>query len=335
LGRDPIVIKRHERPRMARLVADLLAREPFDLLQVEQIHLARLALAQRRLPLVVRAQNVESDLWAASAQHAPSPIGWLLRREARRMRAFEAEALRRADAVLALTADDAARLRQLAGRSVVVVPAPFPATLPAAPERLGGDPCVVLFGSGAWRPNRYGAAWFVDRVWPLVVASMPAAHLHLFTGTRVPPTAGLVSHRPPATPTVAFPEDAIQVVTPQVSSGVRMKILEAWARRNPVVTTPQGARGLSATARQALLIAEDPPSLARAIGRLHADSALRRQLIDEGHRALVRDHDPSEVAARLLDIYRETLIQREIRGSSGDDSVGDGSRGTKVRDAET
>lgn len=303
LGPLPMVVARHERPRLARRVDSLLQEERFEVLHVEQVHLVRLALENRRTAVVVRCQNVESALWAETARGSSGAPAWLLRREAARMRTFESKTLARADAVVTLSVEDALHLEQMSGRPVAVVPAPFPSTLPTAPKQLEGDPCLVLFGSGTWRPNREGAAWWTTTVWPRVAHALPQARLHIFTGTPVPASANVVVHAPPDRSLVAFPSNAIQVVAPTVSSGIRMKILEAWARGNPVLTTTAGARGLGATSGKELWIADEPSAIADAVRLLAGDAGLRRLLVEGGRRLLERNHDPAHVAQRLLAIY--------------------------------
>jgi len=65
-------------------------------------------------------------------------------------------------------------------------------------------------------------------------------------------------------------------------SGTRFKILEAWAARRAVVSTPLGAAGLSAIDGQHLLVRDDPQPFADAVIGLLADSSLRSSLVHAG-----------------------------------------------------
>ncbi|HSD29040.1 MAG TPA: glycosyltransferase, partial [Vicinamibacteria bacterium] len=111
LGRVPLTVTRHALPQLHARVAGLVERERFDVAHAEQLQaLGPLAEAERRrVPVVLRAHNVESDLWRAFARTAPL-VGPLLRREAARLAAWEGDAVRRVAATVALTAYDAARL---------------------------------------------------------------------------------------------------------------------------------------------------------------------------------------------------------------------------------
>jgi hypothetical protein len=288
-----------------RRVAALVRERRFDVVHVEQVQALAAARAAPGLPLLLRAQNVESDLWRAAA--VGSPWAPLLEREARRLAAFEGRAVAAADIAVALTAEDAARLGDLAGRPVEHLAAPFPDTLPAGPP-LPGDPAVVLF-AGGWRPNREGAAWFLRRVWPRVRTELPEARLHLFGAhdgaCDSEGAGGVETHPSPADSRDAFAAGAILAVPLAVASGVRMKILEAWARGIPAVATPQAAAGLEEGFAAALLRETAPAAFAAAVESLASDGYPREGLVSEGRRLLAHHHDPTAIGVRWLEIYRE------------------------------
>jgi len=281
-------------------VSDLLASAPFEVVHVEQPHGLAHALhgAARRIPVVLRAQNVESDLWTSAARRRP-----FLRWEARRVARYEAAAVRRASLTIALTPRDAARLGELSHRpdSVRHIAAPFPAQLPSAPP-LPGQPAVVLFGSRDWWPNRESTRWFVRDVWPLAQDALPQARLHLF-GIEGCDSGGIQCHPAPALSTEAFAEGSTLVVPLRAASGVRMKILEAWARGIPVVATPVAAAGLEVEDGRELLLARDGREFVAALVRLTRAGGAAAELVRMGRERLRRDHDPATVAAAIAEAY--------------------------------
>ena len=304
LARTPLTIVRHTLAAVTRRVAEHLRDDAFDLVQSEQVQALSSSAAafEKRLPVVLRAQNVESDLWAQSAGLA----SWrrpLLELEARRLAAWEGRAVRRCAATLALTAQDAERLETLAGTDAHVhhVPAPFESELPPASDPLPGSPPVVLFGSGGWQPNAVGADWFLGDVWPRIRSARPQATLHVFGLEAAGP--GVVSHPAPEDSRAAYPRGGVLVVPLKVASGVRIKILEAWARGLPVVATPEAARGLDAEDGQQLLLAGAGEAFAGAVSRLGRDAGLASRLIDKGRRRLRQRHAFQRVAQRLGEIY--------------------------------
>lgn len=310
LSGRPYAIERHTLQELRSEVDRLVATQRFDAVHAEQLQ----AFAQAgpalsaELPVVLRAQNVESDLWRATARLHRWAGPWLAR-EARRLARYEGEAVRRASVTVALTERDAERLRSLAGDGarVVAVPPPFPAELPAGELPLPGDPSLVLLGSGGWLPNRDAARWFLEEVWPVVYARVPGAVLHLFAAEPERPGAlppGVELHAPPATSRDAFAPGSILVVPLRIASGIRMKVLEAWARGVPVVASPEAAAGLEAEDGRELLLCRDAGELAAALERLGASGTLRTQLVASGRWALARRFHPATVAATLVRTYR-------------------------------
>jgi glycosyl transferase family 1/glycosyl transferase family 4 len=311
----PLSIARHSLPAVRREVARLLAAEPFDLIHAEQLQalsqVPRWAPPAAPPPVVLRAQNVESALWRATARRRGGPVGLLLAVEARRLAAWEGRAVRRAAATVALTAEDRVKLAELGGpgaeAKVHAVAAPFPASLPPG-ATLPGDPAVVVLGSAGWLPNALQASWFRDVVWPAVRAALPGAVLHLFGAAAEGPAGpDLVVHPAPADSADAFPAGSILAVPVQIASGVRMKILEAWARGVPVVGTPAAVAGLGAAPGRELLVAEDPTGFAAALARLHREPGRARALVAAGRAALAERHDPAAITARLAAIYGQVL----------------------------
>jgi polysaccharide biosynthesis protein PslH len=317
-AQSPYSVARHTLRAVRREVARRLAAQRFDLVHAEQLQALPQTTAARGLPVVLRAQNVESDLWGAVSRLRGGWRGRLLALEASRLAAWEGAAVRQAAATAALTERDARRLAELselAGTAAPVrtVAAPFTPTLPPGPARLFGDPPVVVLGGRGWLPNEEGAAWFRREVWPGVRAALPGAVLHLFGAadpTSGGPADGVVHHPAPEESESAFGVRAILVVPLRIASGVRMKILEAWARGVPVVGTPEAVAGLGARHGCELLVAQDPGEMAAALVRLHREPGLARSLVAEGRAALRTRHDPAETTTALLAVYEEALRRR-------------------------
>jgi glycosyltransferase involved in cell wall biosynthesis len=321
-GGRPYTITRHSGPALSREVERLVASGGFDAVHAEQVQAFAQAEPALRagLPVVLRAQNVESDLWSAAARLHPWAGPWLAR-EARRLARYEGEAVRRSAATVTLSEQDAERLRKLAGPGprVVAIPPPFPAALPPSETDLPGDPPVVLLGSGGWLPNRDATRWFLAEIWPEVRARVSGAVLHHFADETERPQvvpASVETHPPPADSRDAFAPGAILVVPLRIASGIRMKILEAWARGVPVVATPEAAAGLEAEDGRDLLLAEDGPGFASALGRLTSEPGLQERLVAAGRRSLATRHDPAAVGRQLLEAYRLAAKPTGATGSS-------------------
>jgi hypothetical protein len=311
----PLSVVRHAHAAVGERVAALLDERRFDVVHAEQPQaLAQCAAAfARGVPVVLRAQNVESDLWKAAAR----PLAGLpARLEARRMARFEAGAVRRTAATIALTKDDAARLQALSGEPHKVhrIAAPFPSMLPAGDEPLAGAPAVVMVGSGGWLPNEQGTGWFLREVWPEIRAALPGALLHVFGEPgRARAGDGVVLHGVLEDSRRAFAPNAVLAVPVPFGSGVRMKILEAWARGVPVVATPQAADGLDADDGRDLMLARKPHDFVAVMRLLTLDGRLAPSLAAHGRERLQARHHPDAIAAQMSAVYADCVARATPR----------------------
>ncbi len=305
LGGAPAALARYRVPALAGLVEEALRELRPHVVQLEQLHVAWLLPSLLgRVPVVLRAQNVESRLVARMAALSSPPLRVLLEVEARRMARVEAWACTAADLVAAISEPDAGAFRSLApGARVTVLPIPWSAEAePAA--RLDGDPPLVALGSFDWRPNRDGVLWMLAEVWPRVRDALPGAVLHLAGpgSETLPAPAGVVRHgRVPSTAALHDPR-GVALVPVRAGSGVRVRLLEAWAAGMPCVTTSVGCEGLLTAADDGALVADEAAEFAAAVIRAAVEPGLRRRLTEAGRHRL-EAHRGERIARQALDLY--------------------------------
>ena len=307
--RVALTVARHRSWPVTQALAQAIDRLRPDVIHVEQLQaLANCAHANTRgIPLVLRMQNIESALWqqVASARLRARP----LKIEAKRLRRDETRALHRATSVIALTHHDAEALRVRVDDTqrlrIVAIAPPFPNELVAA-SAVDGAPAVVLAGSAGWWPNQQGLIWFTDSVMPLLLSMQPTARAHSYGGARID-RAGVTCHPAPVDARDAFPVGAIAAIPLHIGSGIRMRILEAFARGLPVVATTAAARGLHVRSEHELLIADTPAAFALAIKRLSEDSMLSAHLIAAGRAYLAEHHDSQRLTRTLVATYQSAI----------------------------
>jgi len=305
LRRQPLTIRRHRLRAVEREVAAAIRSAAFDAVLCEQVQAlgsAAPALAAG-LPVVVRAHNVESRLWRYMAERASFPRSAAFAAEARRLAAWERRSLGAATAVAAIAPIDREALAAAAGAArVEVVPAPFPAVLPAAPGPLPGRPAAVVLSSD-WPPAREAVRALALEWWPQVRARLPEARLHVFgPAPGGGGGSGVEWREAPADSGDAFPAGAVMVVPPRHPTGVPVKALEAWARGLPVVADGVTAAALEARDGRELLVASDGDGLAAALGSLVGTPDLAGRLAAAARARLAARHDPVDVSRRLVEL---------------------------------
>jgi glycosyltransferase involved in cell wall biosynthesis len=84
---------------------------------------------------------------------------------------------------------------------------------------------------------------------------------------------------------------------------MRVRILEAFARGLPVVTTTVGLEGIDAISGRDVLVADGASEFADAVLRLLDDPGLREQIGRRGRALVEREYDWNVVLARMGKIY--------------------------------
>ena len=154
------------------------------------------------------------------------------------------------------------------------------------------EPFTFLFvGNFDYYPNHDAARYFCAQVLPLLRVRAPGPFRVRFVGANPPAAVRALGCEPevtvtgPVTDVTPWYESAHTVIVPvRAGGGTRIKIIEAFAHRRPVVSTDAGAEGLSVTAGRDLLLAGSPQEFAGHCARLMRDPALRRALAGQGAR---------------------------------------------------
>jgi glycosyltransferase involved in cell wall biosynthesis len=197
---------------------------------------------------------------------------------------LERNALKRSGAVVVCSEQDKAFLG--GGSTLHVVPNGFPAPR-QKPEPQTPDPLRLGFiGQLAYGPNRDGLIWFRDQVWPQIRKEKP--HMRLRVVGRTPPDRDAVQAEGfeylgyVEDPTEEMQTWSATVVPIPYGGGTRIKILDAFSKLCPVISTTIGAHGIQVTHEENILLADAPADFARHCLRLSGDADKGKQLAEEG-----------------------------------------------------
>lgn len=310
---EPFVIARDHQPALYRLLDRVAGAGAFDAVHADQLNMAPYALrVQAR-----RVLDAHNAVWRIADRLAQATSsGWvraLALWEARRLKAYEGHVCAAFDQVLTVSEEDRRALEEAAGRPlpgttipIAIDPADFP-PIPRAPEAKG----VLHIGGLHWPPNAEGVRWFLREVWPRVRSKEPEARLFLI-GARPPPDLRAWASRDPsvvvpgfvADPILYWRQSAVLIVPVHAGSGVRVKILEAWSRGVPVVSTSIGCEGLEVRSGENLWVADSAETFAAAILNLLRDPDLARRIAERGRRTLQEHYDYHHALRPLEQVYR-------------------------------
>jgi glycosyltransferase involved in cell wall biosynthesis len=203
---------------------------------------------------------------------------------------------------------------------LATVPIPVDGTYFAPMRAIHERPARILFtGMMAHSPNADAAAFFARDVLPLIQAAVPQAEFWI-VGRDVPLSVRALAARPGVVVT-GFVSDirpyiaqATVVVVPlRFGSGMRNKILEAWAMDKCVVSTRVGAEGLDCQPGVNILLADDAGSLAERVVEAIRDPELRARIRAQGQVLVSAAHAPELLARRYHDAIGSALREASRR----------------------
>lgn len=242
---------------------------------------------------------------------------------------YERRILRSLAGLVVTGPDDARALRLITGHPSVEV-VPNGVALPELDELPGeaGEPTVIFTGVLSYGPNIEAARYFAREVWPEVRGRVPDARFVVAGRSPAPEVEALASEpgvtlRPDVPDLAAEIRRAWVAVAPmRTGSGIKNKVLEAWAAGRPVVLTELATNGLGldgAPASLRELVCRDAQGLARAVAELLEDGPRRGRLGREA-RTLAEERHGWEAAGRSLAHFLDGALGGQVSPAGADGS---------------
>lgn len=320
-GRLPVAVATDASAAGRALVAVELAKRP-DAVLVDFPHAAVLLPNELATPSLMFTHNVEAEIFARHAEVVTGATRLVWREQARKMRRFEAETLRRFDTVIAVSGRDADALRDSYGlRRVEPVETGVDVDYYAfhgqedAPAFGPAEGTVVFTGSMDSRSNVEGVEFLMREVWPLILRRRPQARA-VIVGRNAP--AALVAEareRGLGWEFTGYVDDVrpfvarahVYAIPLRVGSGTRLKVFEAMAMGRPIVSTALGVEGLEVTDGAEYLAADTAAAFAAAVLMLLDDAGRRATMATAARELVVRRFSWAQVTRRFEAICAAVL----------------------------
>jgi glycosyltransferase involved in cell wall biosynthesis len=316
-SRLPLQVKLYESRALARALSDDVGRGCVDLLLVQLLRMAEYVLPLSDVPRIL--DMVDS---ICLHYHRMPPIWhsprWLAARLDRgRVCRYEAEMPGRFRRILLSSPIDLAALRQrTAAENLVLLPNGVDLEeFPFYEGRVDTNR-IAFVGKLDSLPNSDAAAYFAKDILPLVMKSVPDAHL-VIVGWNPPRSVQALARFPNVTVRANVPDVrtelakcAVSVAPLRFGAGTQYKILESLALGVPVVATPIAALPFASETEGPILVGRDAADFAERIIQVLRDGPYRERLRREG-RALVESQYAWERVLNPVDeILEELQVQR-------------------------
>jgi polysaccharide biosynthesis protein PslH len=332
----PFLIERDDILSMQTLVDQLVRTESVEVVHSDQFTMTQFALplldlGNQRPCIIFDAHNAVWTIVKRMQQNAPWFLKPLAAMETNRVKLYEGRLVREFDYTLAVTEPDRVYLLQAAAEAEIhsesssfsainraqnrvnVIPIAVDTDLLKPVRRQPGSANILALGTLSYPPNADGIRWFAREVFPLIRRENSAATLTIIgkkppndflrLAEQYPETIKVTGFIPDLTP---FLEQAALMVIPvRAGSGMRVRILEAFARGIPVVTTTIGLEGIEAQVGRDVLVEDSPSEFATTVSNLLNDEALQKLLTANGRHLAESCYDWRVVLQKLDAIYKE------------------------------
>jgi len=313
--REPVSLAAFRHPALSGWIMRTLARHAIDTIYVFSGQMGQYVPESWSGRLVVDLVDVDSAKFAAYADEAGGPVGWIHAREERLLAAEEARLAARADHTLLISEAEAAlftsRLPPESRANISVLGNGIdsrmfdPAGVAPHPVLTEPGPHIVFTGQMDYPPNVEAALRTAERLMPLIRTVHSTAQFHIVGRAPAPELTALEGRNgarvwgevPDVKPFLAGADLVLAPLT--IARGVQNKVLEAMAMALPVVLTPATAAGIPGTDGIHFAIAETDEALAERALALLSDELAALTLGQAARRFVVEEMSWSAMLAPL------------------------------------
>lgn len=171
---------------------------------------------------------------------------------------------------------------------------------------------IIFSGKMSYHANYSMALYLINEVMPLIWSRQSDAQLFVVGKSPSKKIRALASNDYRIMVTGFVPDlrpylqkATVAVVPLLYGSGIQNKILEAMACGTPVVVSSLAARPLHDSAKDAMIIVDDPQATADAILNILNDKGLQERLSNSGRKYVERFHDWNNSVEKLEKIYNK------------------------------
>lgn len=301
---------------IAQILLNRIKAEKYDIVQAESLFALEIiypVLEKIKCPVVLRAHNVEHQIWERLALNSNNPIKrFYLSKMSGRLKREEAQRINQVSGVVAISSSDLQRFEKL-GLKVKAEVIGIGQPIPQRDKTENNHLINSLFHLGAmdWQPNQEAIDWFLKDVWYEILNFFPEATFS-FAGKSMPSKykqlniSGVKLKEAPDAMEFML-NHGIMVVPLLSGGGIRVKIIEALSLGKIVLTTSCGVEGIPAEHGKHLFVCNQPADFVDVMRRLHDNPALANE-VSENAITFVRNHFDQEVLTNRLISFYQTLI---------------------------
>ncbi len=309
----PYYVEKYRSRSMRHMVRRLTRDNRFDIIQMEFAYMAQYVADVQQGKTLLHEHDVSYRPTYRRYRHTRAGMNKIVYfLEWCRWARYEPAAGKRCNGIMTVTEQDRQLMEYLTGGSrVYYFPRGVDMARSVTPASGRESHSLLFIGTFRHHPNVDAAEWLLGSILPRILQRFPDTVTHILGAD--PPASilgranacpGVTIHGFVRSAEEYLDRCAVFVAPLRFGGGVKIKLIHAFARGIPVVTTKTGIEGIPASGRQPALTGRTEGELADAICRLFADSALADRVGAAGY-ALAREQYAWDATTDTLErIYR-------------------------------
>jgi glycosyltransferase involved in cell wall biosynthesis len=310
----PISVRRHTSAEFIEVLRRQLASFKYDVVHIEWSHYAVYSRYIKDMPTFACTHNVEFLSWKRFFNAMQNPFKKLLGlHEWIKMYKFEKTFYPKLDYMSTVSDEDAQLVKNEFGMNrVCVIPNGVAISYYDEVENTPIPGKIVYCGSMDTHVNQDAVSYFLREIFPLVVELNPSIQFQVigrnppswllkYSSDKVSFTGSIADVRQP------LKEATLEIVPLRIAGGSRLKILEAFAAKTPVLSTTIGAEGLDVSPHENIEIADSTVNFAAKCIELLNDQSLRNKLIENARQLVDEKYDWSRISPMLESAWIQTI----------------------------
>ena len=318
LSRDLSILDHLYFPEVQKKITELVKRERFDVIYVDRPMLFY-ALNHKKIPKIL--DIVDPVLYSRYQfyKHTRKPLARIRRMlYYHNLKVFEVPYYKKFNGSTVVCNVHKDLMRQYLPEKVFVTPlgVDLDEFRPNISEKEE-FPNLVFTGTMSYYCNEDAIIYFYRKIFPIiqheirniklyVVGKNPTRIVKQFSEDESVVVTGYVSEVQP----YIFNASVVIVPTRIDDGGFKIKVLEAMAMGNPIVSTSIGAKGLNVTPEENIIIADNPKEFARRVIELLNDEGLRNRIGANARKLMEEECSWEKVTAMLNTVFQKVVNER-------------------------
>lgn len=314
LGNLSWLLATYKNKSMTDRIAKELKDKSYDLFHIEPFYVYP-SLPKTKLPIVVSEHNIEYTIYEQYVRKFPVPfMRPFLFLDVVKTRIWEEMVWKKSKACIAVSEEDKRVMDAARSAPVAIIPNGVDCNEYVFKSRVVSEKSLrcLFIGDFAWMPNKEAVSVLLQRIWPEIHTRFPSAKLTI-VGKQFPLSlnkyvtgdircVGRVSD-------IASIYDSHNVLLAPmgIGGGTKFKLLEAFATGIHVLTTKQGAMGLSVSPTKEYLEVYTPNDYVKALEFLCTDNKHAEVMARNARKTIETVYNWDIIADQLDKVWKQSI----------------------------